>query len=174
MAYCTNADLLIEPGFPISGGETTKTKFVNLAAMEIDAILGERYVVPVPLATLPQHEKDLLKIINIKRASGSLILSQANAGEDTALHQYGLWLINEAQMQLMAIANGDIDLQSPRVDQGGEPTEGGLPTDDDPDAYAPGGTHWDAISPIDAFEANFMGPYNVPVIVPWVPGPGDE
>lgn len=92
-----------------------KEKFVLSAQEEIDSKIGFLYALPLPFEGMPYHERILLKQINNKLASGRLILTLDIAGEETALHAYGLRLITEAMNELMCIANGDVDLTAPQT-----------------------------------------------------------
>jgi hypothetical protein len=162
MAYCEETDLLISSDIMLPS-VLSKSKFIQFAADDMDAKLGYVYIVPITTASLPAHQKSLLRSINAKLATGRLIMAAAVGGEDTAVHQYALYLIKEAEMDLMSIANGQVDLQAPAVDSSGNP----LPPMDDPlsnDSFArtPGGWNPDRTSAVTAFEKSVFG-FNDPI-----------
>lgn len=156
MAYCGETDLLVSEGLVVSPNE--KSKFVQSAADEMDAKLGYRYATPIVTEDLPANQAKLLLTINAKLASGRLIMSNALGGQDAQVNAYALYLIKEAEMDLMSIANGQVDLTAPLVDSTG--TEIGTvedPVIDDPYARMPTGWNPDAASAVTIFEKNFMG-----------------
>lgn len=113
MSYSEEADLLT--GDIGISDNVDLQKVVDDAAEEIDSKIGFVYALPLPFASLPLHQKLLLKQINNKLASGRLILQLSIGGEDTALHAYGLRMVTEAREELMLVANGQVDLDAPRV-----------------------------------------------------------
>lgn len=159
MAYCVPADL---PLGELTGRlpvEISVNSYINAAADHIDARLGFMYLTPFEVEgvnSLPSHQVKLLKGINAKRAAGQIILAATLATEDSVLQQYGLWLIQEADLELQAIQSGEVRLAAPLVDSDGLPLD---PTTDpdDADSYARVPTAFviDAYSPVAAFEANF-------------------
>ena len=160
MAYCISADLPLGQLAARLPTEISVNTYMNAAADHIDARLGFRYVTPFDVegtGSLPLHQVKLLKGINAKRAAGQIILAATMATEDSVLQQYGLWLIQEADIELQAIISGDIMLSAPLVDSDGYPID---PTTDpdDADAYArvPTAYNIDMFSPNAAFEAHVM------------------
>jgi hypothetical protein len=160
MAYCTPADLLLGQLGTRLPPEINAIDYINAAADHIDARLGVTYVTPFITAgvnTLPLHQVKLLKGINAKRASGQIILAATMATEDNALHQYGLWLVREADLELQAVQDGTVRLSAPLVDSEGFPLDPTTDPDDvDPYARIPGAYNIDAYSPNAAFEENVM------------------
>lgn len=155
MPYCTSEDLLIS-GDVMLPPTLSLDKFVQLASDDMDSKLGYRYEVPILTVGLPSHQIALLKSINAKLATGRLIMATAVGGEDTAVHQYALYLIKEAEMDLMSIANGQVDLQAPEVDEDGNSVTPGSPLDNDPYARTPGAWNPDSTSPVTVFEKNIL------------------
>lgn len=124
MAYCVAGDLLL--GDLVISASVDKNVFIQEAADEIDSKLGFIYKLPLaPPGTdpvtpdswklLPHHEVLTLKTINVRLATGRLILTLDIAGQETQLHAYGWYLIKEALDDLMIVANGNIDLTATRV-----------------------------------------------------------
>ena len=116
MAYCEVADLLTGD-IPLAGKYADGTPFVNLAADEIDAEIGHRYVTPIVFdestpeaAAASRPSKLLLKKINQLLASGRIILDMAAGGEDKGLQQYGASMWKEATDLLEKICDGKITL----------------------------------------------------------------
>lgn len=101
MAYCVVGDLLTgDIPLPVV---VSATQYVNSAADEIDAALGQVYVTPIVLdVTSPAVRPSalVLKGINAKLASGRIIMAADAGGQDTVLHAYGLSLVREAQATL--------------------------------------------------------------------------
>ena len=172
MSYCTLGDLLLGQLESRLPPEITTNEYINAAADHIDARLGSMYVTPfvtIGVNSLPSHQVKLIKGINAKRASGQIILAATIATEDTVIHQYGLWLIQEADLELAAIVKGEYMLSAPRVDSEGYPLD---PTEDpgevDPYARVPSGSNIDMYSANAAFEAHVM--QGQPVV--WTPRDG--
>lgn len=174
MAYCTVADLLLGQLTTRLPPEIDVNEYMESAAEHIDARLGFMYATPFVtegVEALPANQIKLLKGINAKRASGQIILAATIATEDNLIHQYGLWLLQEADLELQAIMNGTVKLNSPLVDSEGNeipPTiDPGL---EDPYARIPTANNIDAYSANAAFEANIMQGY--PVV--WSPRDGSR
>jgi hypothetical protein len=158
MPYCTTNDLLIGQLISRTPPEVVPGDYVNRAADEMDSRLGFVYQTPLPVTginALPSHQVKLLKSINLKLASGRIILATTIATEDVTIHQYGLRLIQEADLELAAIANGDVKLSAPMVDSDGV-VIGEIVDPDDADPYArvPTAINVDMYSAVVAFEAN--------------------
>jgi hypothetical protein len=155
--YCATEDLLIQPDMilPVS---LEKSRFIEFASSDMDAKLGYIYVTPINLSALPQNQAKLLRSICAKLASGRLIMAAAMTSQDSAVHQYALFLVRQAETDLMSIANGQVDLTAPLVDFRGSPIEGGIshPQDVDPYARVPTGWNPDRSSMVNAFEETVM------------------
>jgi len=156
--YCASTDLLIDHQMYTDINE--KDRFVKGASDSMDSKLGFIYVVPIDLDALPAHEKSLLKTINAQMATGRLIMSRSSAGQENQVNQYALFLLKQAEADLMAIANGHVDLHASRVDSNLDPL-GTLPDPTTTDRYARTPTAWnpDAVSAVTLFEKNVMGGY---------------
>jgi hypothetical protein len=91
-------------------------KYVDDGADEIDARIGFKYATPIAVGESAEERpvRLLLKRINNWLASGRLIMALDGGGEDDQLHQYGLYLVTEANKTLDQIVNGEIVL--PGVD----------------------------------------------------------
>lgn len=159
-AYCKDDDLLLTSGVTVGNGD--KPKFINIACDEINAKLGFVYATPLDLevatTTMPPNQVKLIKTITAKLATGRLLMSTALGGQSESINSYALYLVKEAEMDLMSIANGSIDLNAPRVSETGAPL--GVvqdPSVSDPRARVPGGWAADSVSPVTVFEKNFMG-----------------
>lgn len=106
MAYAAVVDLML--------GDIAVSASINLdgiitdASNEIDARLGELYV--VPLAGLTTHHKALIKLICARLATGRLILAVAAGGEDRTLQAYGKSLIDMAYADIDRICARQIVL----------------------------------------------------------------
>lgn len=108
MAYATVDDLLI--GDLTLGSGARPDKYVDDAADEIDSVLGYRYVLPLDPEVIPSYAMLLLKRCANFLASGRLIMALAVGGEDTAMHAYGLSLVQEGQALLAGLAGAAIDI----------------------------------------------------------------
>jgi len=158
MAYCIPGDL---PLGQLAGRlpvEISINNYIAAAADHIDGRLGFMYLTPFDVEgvdSLPSHQVKLLKGINAKRAAGQIILAATIATEDSVLQQYGLWLIQESDIELQAIQSGEIRLAAPLVDSDGLPLDPTTDPDDaDPYARVPGAYVIDNYSAVAAFEAN--------------------
>ena len=174
MPYCATADLLLGQLETRLPAEVNMSEYISIVADEIDARLGFLYEVPfetVGVNALPPHQVKLLKSINAKRASGRIIMAATIASEDSVVHQYAMYLMQEADIELAAIANGDVRLSAPPIGPDGLPLE---PTDDpemdDPLARIPGAVSRDLYSATAAFEATVYQGDNVP----WAPNDGER
>lgn len=109
--YCEVTDLLTgQLPMPTT---VSPQKYVETAADEINAALAPLYVVPIVIPAAVEGEEDphlesrlVLKIINVRLATGRLFLAVASGGEDTELHAYGYSLLREAQAMLARLASG--------------------------------------------------------------------
>lgn len=167
-SYCGVNDLLIDQQMYV--GSQEPGRYVQSAADEMDAKLGYVYVVPI---VAPPNQMLLLKGINARMASGRLIMSRAAASQDSAVHAYALFLVKSAENDLMALANGVVDLTAPKVDVDGNPI-GSVedPTEDDTYARIPTGWNPDRTSAVTLFEKNIM--VGSRESEPWIPAENIE
>lgn len=135
MSYCTDEDLLI--GDLEVGANAGLQGFVQDGADEIDMRLGGRYVLPLS-TSLPAHQSKLLKWINVRLATGRFFMAIGEAGENGTVNPYGVALLKEGQRVLDQLANGQMDLDSPRLAIASG-------------ASGPGIIQKDETSPVDAF-----------------------
>lgn len=168
MAYSETGDLLL--GDMLLGGLDPQ-KYVDDAARDMDAKLGWLYKLPLrekdktpgpeSWKQLPQHEVLTLRQINNKLASGKLILAMAVGQEGTAVHAYGLHLVQEGTAELLLLANGTIDLGAVKLDG----TAAGSPVDSG--SRTPAMKVHDTESLLDGFENTVMRQK------PWFTRPGE-
>lgn len=174
MAYCTVDDLIIGD-LPVSN-LVDKQTYVDDAAEEIDAGIGEFYIVPASLYVAPVNVNPtpppppfdwrthvLLKRINAHLATGRLIAMLAIGSEDTSVHAYASSLIKWACDLIYQIKNGQIKLK------GIDTIVSGSETDN-----APMVSNYDDVSGVDAFTEFAMRPFT-PGVPPrsgpwWAPG----
>ena len=109
MAYCQTADVTL--------GNTEFPRGVNLQSVidtqaeYIDSVLGRVYRLPLTLqAGDPTHKPylTLLKLLNVYRATGTIILNSAGARQDNELNAYGKYYLNWADRQLALIEKRQI------------------------------------------------------------------
>jgi hypothetical protein len=166
--YCTRDDLLFGT---TKVPEPFQDKHVNAAADEIDAALGEVYVLPlappdvVPAANtwqaLPQHVKLYLKRCNVFIASGRLLMETSSRGQEGD-DAYAMYLLREGQNLLAQMVNGQVDLGAVKVASMGD--SGGGPSIQ----------QYDTTSGVDHFYAFASGDPYVNYGLPpetWHPGP---
>ncbi len=115
MGYCETTDLLLSGDLPLPQG-VSRQSYVDLASDEIDMMISRYYKTPVVFGTTAEQEKYkstmlLLKHINIKLATGRLILAIDASGEDRAVHAYGSSLVLDAMKLIQAIVDRDIVLE---------------------------------------------------------------
>lgn len=173
MSYVEADDLLLGELTNSLPASIDPDQYLDMAQEEIDSKLGVMYVVPVNVATLPNSQGSLLKSIHRKLTSGRIIMAATVGHSESAVHGYAIQLVKEAQMELMAVANGDVVLVgAERVDGDGNP-RGDIPDAEvaDPLARVPGASVHDGMSAVEAFELNFMTPtiQETPVQT-WYPG----
>lgn len=172
MAYCEIEDLQLGQLATRLPPEVDAQQYIDDASDHIDARLGFSYVTPFiteGVNALPSNQIKLLRGIASKRASGRIILAVTIATEDSNVQAYGLWLLQEADLELKAVQDGAVLLSAPRLDPDGEVIgETEDPTDSDPYANIPTANNIDAFSPNAAFEANIMQGYDTP----WRPRDG--
>lgn len=106
---------------PLPAGDKA-TRSIAAAAREMDAWIGQRYVVPVTPTGAHQHAvKSLLRTINSWLASGRLIEELTASTQTVEIHAYANRLISEAVAALRAIASGEIVLHGcPLLGEGEE------------------------------------------------------
>lgn len=152
MPYSATPDLLV--GDLVLSSALDTTKYIQGAADEMDSKLGFIYLVPVDVGTLPAYQALLLKNINNKLASGRLIMDIAAGGEDRSLHAYGARLVQEANSDLLQIANGTVELDAEKQPITSQNDTG------------PAVTNSDEFSAVDTFEAFAFNGINTR----WQPG----
>lgn len=109
MAYCEVGDIDL--------GTFTVPRFMTVASQiesasdEIDAAIGQVYQLPL---NIPVGSPDafLLKKVNSFLTKGRIILAAANGGEDSRLHNHGIYLVREAEKVISGIVSGAIKLES--------------------------------------------------------------
>lgn len=115
MAYSTVDDLLLGD-LPVD--PALKEQAVSQAADDIDAKLGVLYALPLAAVgggVIPAYQLKLLKGINNKLASGRLLMTLNVSAEAVGgLHSYGKLLLDEANQELLLIANGVVTLDAVR------------------------------------------------------------
>lgn len=121
MAYCEVNDLLVKDNGMMFSPTFDFQRFINSAAEEMDGMLGEIYALPLASAaggwkTLPAYQQLLLKQINLKLASGRILLTLQGSGDTRTLHAYGQRLLDEAMAMLMPLINGGVRLDTPPRD----------------------------------------------------------
>lgn len=109
MPYCEPNDITLG-AIPVPRFMTIEDQ-INKASDEIDASVGQVYTLPLNLP-LGSPDALLLKKVNSFLATGRLILSAAGGGEDTRLHNYGIYLVREAEKILSSIASGATILEN--------------------------------------------------------------
>lgn len=171
MAYCEQIDLLVDQN--MYADPTEKDRFIKFAAESMDSKLGYVYVTPIVTTSLPPNQVSLLRTINAQLATGRLIMSRSVASQDSQVNAYAMYLIRQAETDLMAIANGAVDLLLPRVDASGAPVGTVVaPTLNDALARTPSGWNPDAYSAVTMFEKNIMSGSEESLA--WVPGDNIE
>lgn len=102
--YCEVTDLIFG-NIPVPA---TAQKFVTQASDEIDSKIGFRYATPVVLSSSTEQRPALLllKKIAIFLATGRCILAVGGASEESRIHQYGIYLIQQADQALKDIVDG--------------------------------------------------------------------
>lgn len=136
MAYSEVGDLLIGD-IPLPARIGDGSKFVDMAADEIDSQVGHIYTTPIVIPDEPQYRpaRLLLKKINNLIASGRIILDMAAGGEDNDLHAYGRSMLNEGLSLLASIVTGRIVLIGAPLLPGTEDVDTGpLIVNEDPES----------------------------------------
>lgn len=110
MPYSVAADLLTG-NIPLPS-YVDKDAYIQAAADEIDAVVGQIYVTPVSVQAGPTTRPTqlILKKANNFLASGRIILAMDSAGQEDQMHKYGRYLVGEAEKILQGIIDGKIIL----------------------------------------------------------------
>lgn len=149
MSWATEEDLLTGD---INFAGEDPTKFLALAADEINAHLGSIYVLPIP--PLAEHNTLTLKIIQTSLASGRLLLAFAASGEDAELHAYGIHLVERGYADLDRLGRSTqlVDVNGVQIPTNGPSgADSRVPTINiGPDMTAP-------LSPFDIYEQRTHG-----------------
>lgn len=158
-AYCGIADLKIPD---IGGGSATldPQKYVDDAADEMDSKIGWRYATPIDVTDpgpTPRPVRLLLKRLNAFLASGRLILALTALQEDEQLNAYGQHMVDEVDLTLAMIADGEMVLPGLELTDGTTTGElGETPTN--PRVTAPMISNLDAESNVEAFYDRVANP----------------
>lgn len=127
---------------------------------EIDSHIGFIYETPLDVTEggpLSRPARLLIKRISAHLSSGRLIMAADSSGQNEELHNYGIYLVNQAMDALNAISQGKIVL------------DGATKKDDDEKvATAPLISNLDAVSQVEAFYGmvtNPTWPYVQPPVV---------
>lgn len=148
MPYCTPDDLLL--GDIIVSPDSPLDVWVTRAAEEMHSKLGYRYTIPIVprmgLGGLSLVDTLTLKDINVKLASGRWLASQSQESEQSSVHAYARWLLNDALQMLNRLANGDLPLDSAELAENIQ-EEG---------STLPGIINHDEVSLVDVWEDNVM------------------
>lgn len=108
--YSSPSDMIIGN---IPATDPMKTQYLNLAADEMDSVLGMTYETPINVSDdspVKRHSRLLIKNISVWLSSGRLMLATSANGEDDQLHAYAKYLVEQATSMLMKIASGEIEL----------------------------------------------------------------
>lgn len=145
MAYSEPSDLLFG-SVPTVGQDLTA--WIARADDEIDAEIGTLYVTPIsfPSSSEARPGKLLIKKISSQLATGRAIMSMDAGSEENTLHQYGLYLIKEANAALRCIKSGEVVLPGVQM----------VSTEDL--TSAPKVYNVDQSSAVEDFFSNFSGP----------------
>lgn len=158
--YAAEEDLLLGD-LPLSSAISVE-KFIEDAADEIDVRIGHIYTVPIDVtgvgdAALPEMTITILRLANSRLTSGRLLMAQAQAAQDKALHAYAQYLIGEADTLIGNIANGMVELEGVEP----QPIEG--------QTTGPTIANVDSHSAVEAFYQTFMDP-GLGASPVWAPG----
>lgn len=113
--YCEKGDLLL--GDLKVSSSINLYDYINSAADEIDAEVGQRYLIPLDLSKAASWVVTKLKDINAKLATGRLITALAMAGGlDMELQAYGAAMIKRAMDEVFEISGGKVLLAGVPID----------------------------------------------------------
>lgn len=107
MTYSQTSDMLIGDVFT---DETKKLKHVTLASKEVDEKLGFKFSTPFDESAVSGPAWNLISRIANFIASGRFLLESDQSGEENGVHAYGQSLLNEANLAIKAILDGDVNL----------------------------------------------------------------
>lgn len=113
-SYCADSELSPYLGDVEPPRDVTLKDWADMAADEMDSLLGQYYTLPIELSEAnptQRADKLLLKKINAMLAAGRLITSMAVGGEGSTVHAYGNQLISDASKELARIAAGRTKLE---------------------------------------------------------------
>ncbi len=108
--YCAETDLIIGD-VTLTDSDLLVRKHIDGAADDIDAMLGSVYVTPIEQGVVSRSGWLLLKRIAYHIASGKLLMEIDQAGEGTKVHDYALYLLQQANQALDSIVKGDVNLR---------------------------------------------------------------
>lgn len=110
--YCTAEDLILDKAIPRPAGSDLSA-YVTQASAAMDNTLRRRYATPIEVdQTRPGFDRDLelLRSICAHLATGYFVLAITSSREMAQIHDYGRWLIEQAQQWLEHLVTGEIDL----------------------------------------------------------------
>lgn len=108
--YCADGDLLIGD-LALKDRDSLVQKHIDAAADTIDSKIGFAYVTPVTSSVVSRAGWLLLRRIAVYLASGTLLMETDQAGEGTKVHDYALYLLQQADSAIEAIVSGDVNLR---------------------------------------------------------------
>lgn len=165
VVYCTDADVTFHFAKVRLPPEIDMSDAISLGSDEMDGYLGYRYVIPIPVNPSDPSKNygtQLLKTICSQLVAGRIMVSVAAGGEKSKTHDYGKYLIENAQEFLCKIKDGKLNI-SFAVEN----------TDEGSRAQGPIMAAGDAFSMVDQYYENiepngFLGTCRtVPGSVPW-------
>lgn len=128
--YCTAEDLILDKAIPRPPGSDLEA-YVTKASAAMDNTLRKRYPTPVSVdQTVPGFDRDLSLLASIcsHLATGYFVLAVSSGREMAQIHDYGRWLIEQANGWLQDLVDGEIDFASvdPLPDQQDLPMDGAV------------------------------------------------
>ena len=137
--YCEIEDVLIHFGDLQLEADVNLYSYINAAADEMNAELGQKYEMPLDLSNAASFVEPLLRKWNAQLAAGRYML--AHYAGDMAMQPYGRMLVETVLADILKA----VDLTGVPVSEGSTGRSGG-----------PVVQNYDEVSAVTAFESNFM------------------
>lgn len=113
--YCAPKDILIDAAYLPLPSVSRYKPYIESASSFVDVSLQGIYVTPLRFVGEPDavaRDEKMVRTICSYLASGTMVLGLTAGNEDARVHAYGKWLIDQGEMLLGKLIDGEISLDT--------------------------------------------------------------